>query len=240
MIKARHALLLLFAICICGMASAREESKYLYRLYAGPIIAFYKNNPDYTINTRARASLTVGARMEYMINGYSSMTFAAEYVTHSLAFDSYHFEPGTQQLVYDKTFPFHHDVRLHEVHVPFIAKFNATKENDKPFNSYLLTGWAYRYIFASTATITSNVNGSFAWIGNINADEEYSLFTKKGGSILLAGFGTERNFQPKRTSAYIEFTYKFGLSRFRYQGSGVAREFFIKDSFLSVNIGYKL
>jgi hypothetical protein len=241
MIRLRYAsALFLMAVCfLVRDARARDESKYLYRFYGGPVLAFYNNNPDYTINTRARASLTSGARIEYLFTGYSSITAAVEYMTHGLRFDSYFFEPG-QQIIYDKTFPFHHKVRLHEAHLPIIAKYNFTKENDKILNGYAMVGWGYRYIFASRSTITSNVTGDKVWRGKINADEEYHLFTRKGGSMLLAGFGTERNFQPNRTSGYIELIYKFGLSRFRYQGSGTAREFFIKDSFLSVCIGYKI
>lgn len=240
MIKARHAYtyLLMVASLLSQPSSAREESKFLYRFYGGPVIAFYNNDPDYTINTKARASFTFGGRIEYMFNGLSSMTASVEYVTHALGFDSYYFSPG-QLPIYDKTFPFHHQVRLNELHVPLLAKFNFNKENDQVFNGYLVTGWSYRYIFSSYTEITSNISGTYAWTGNINTDMQYPLFTRRGGSMLVAGFGTERNFQPKRTSAYIELQYKFGLSRFRYEGSGTAREFFIKDSFLAVNIGYK-
>lgn len=240
MIKPQHvyAYLLLITCLLSRQAHARDESNYLFRFYGGPVLAFYNNDPDYTINTKARASFTLGGRMEYLFNGYNSITVGAEYVTHALGFDSYFFNPG-QLPVYDKTFPYHHNVRLHEVHVPLLAKFNFIKENDQPFNAYVLAGCSYRYIFSSYAIITSNINGAYAWTGNIHADMEYPLIVRSGSSLLVAGFGTERNFQPQRTAAYIELQYKFGLSRFRYEGSGTAREFFIKDSFLAVNIGYK-
>ena len=241
MIKAQNARkYILLALCFISCAvHSQDESKFLYRLYGGPVLAFYNNNTDYTINTKARISVTAGGRMEYMFNGLSSITAGFEYITHGLAFDSYFFTPD-QQIIYDKTFPFHHKVRLHEAQVPLLAKFNFTKENDKIFNAYVTAGWGYRYIFASRSTITSNITGEKVWKGGVNADMEYSLFAPRGGSMLLAGFGTERNFQPAKTSIYLELQYKFGLSRFRYRGSGTAKEFFIKDSFLSVNIGYKL
>jgi hypothetical protein len=228
----------LLILLLCNGAIADGEKTVLTRVYTGPILGFYNNNEDYTANTKALFSFTVGMKWEYKFNGLASLGIGAEYVSHGLAFDSYYFAPG-QQTFYDKTFPFVHKARLHEAHAPILFKYNFTKENDTPMNGYLMVGWGYRYIFASNTTITSKATGDFAYVGNIQASMEYKLFTRNGGSMLLGGIGFERNFQVKHTSIYMELLYKYGLSRFRYNGSGTADPFYIKDAFLSVNMGYK-
>lgn len=231
---------ILLLTILTHLASAQEYKvkKFKKRVYFGPVIASYKNNPDFTVNTRPRMSVDLGVRFEYMFNGYNSLCFAAEYLTHGLSFDSYHFESG-QITLYDKTFPFHHQVRLHEAQLPILFKYNLQRENDKPRNTYFLIGWGYRYILSSYAYITKISTGRAAWEGNIDATAEHDLFFKRGSSMLMAGFAIEKNNLRKEKGIYLEFLYKYGLSRFQYNGSGTAAPFFIKDSFTCITVGIK-
>lgn len=233
-----HIVLLLILFPLCIHAKDKENRKVLVRMYAGPVLAFYHNNEDYTINTHSRMSVNTGIRFEYMINGYNSICMAPEYLTHSLSFDSYYFAPGQLEL-YDKSFPYTHTVRLHEAQLPFLFKYNFTKENDKIMNGYLLAGWGYRYILDGESTITQVNNSSITWNGKIDATMEYHLLSPHDGSMLLAGGGFERNYQNEHRGIYGELLFKYGLSRFNYPGSGTTVPFFIKDSFLCINLGYK-
>jgi hypothetical protein len=218
---------------------AGDDKKWLVRMYTGPVISSYHNNEDFTANTKARFAYSAGARTEHLFNGYGSIAGGLEYLYHSLAFNSYYFAPG-ETTIYDKSFAYSHTARLHELHVPILLKYNFTKENDKPVNAYVLAGWSYRFIFASYGYIDNTSSGIHAWEGKLHVTEEYHLLDKRGGSMMVAGFGFERNIQNKHRSIYGELQYKYGLSRFRYTGSGTAAPFFIKDSFVCVNLGYKI
>jgi hypothetical protein len=238
MMQRALTLILLFILPLLAPAQEYKTKKFKKRIYFGPAIASYKNNTDFTVNTRPRMGVNLGVRFEYMFNGYNSLCFAAEYLTHGLSFDSYYFDLG-QVTLYDKTFPYHHQARLHEAQLPVLFKYNFQKENNKARNTYLLIGWGYRYILASYSYITNISNGRAAWEGPTDATAENPLLLKRGSSMLMAGIGFERNNLPKERAIYLELLYKYGLSRFQYNGSGTAAPFFIKDAFTCINVGAK-
>ena len=237
MMRTGVAFLLLFAF-IAPAALRAQDKKIRTRVYGGPVIATYRNNDNYTANSRGRAAANLGVRFEYRLGPQAGLGPAVEYVTHGLRFDSYFFHPG-QHAMYDRSFPYTHTVRIQELHVPVIFKYNFLKENEKTHNSNIMVGWGYRYMFSSRSTVIASGADRLTWDDRIDTEMEYSLLGRKGGAMLITGMGAEKNYQVSKTSIYAELLLKYTLTRWRYSTNGEAAPFYIKNSFIAINFGYK-
>lgn len=238
MIRTALQLLLVVLFSMPSMARPDKPKRIQTRIYTGPVIALYRNSDHYTVNSKSRFAINLGARFEYRLGAQATLGPALEYLTHGIRFNSYFFQPG-QHALYDKSFPYTHTARLQELHVPFIFKYSLKRENDFPENAYGMVGFGYRYVFASRSSVVPAGGNGITWEDDIDARLEHSLFGGKIGAMVMTGAGAEKNFQVSKTSFYGELTYKFPLARWRYRTNGEAAAFYIKDSFITINVGYK-
>ena len=104
------------------------------RIYGGAVIPFYINNPDHTVETKGGFAFNIGFKRTFRIFD-NSLETGIEYVNHEVSFRSYYFAPGYSKL-YDKTFPFLHDLKINELQLPIIFKQTFGKETKNQATSY--------------------------------------------------------------------------------------------------------
>jgi hypothetical protein len=231
-------------VCFCLMSyyansqdAAPTKIHSNKRLYAGAVIPFYTNNPDHTAETRGGFAFNIGFKRTFRIFD-NSLETGLEYVNHEVSFRSYYFAPGYSKL-YDKTFPFIHDLKINELQLPIIFKQTFGKETKHQATSYFTVGWIWRYFVYSSTSIQSINDGIQVYDGKTDVTFEYPFPWAHFGSLLQGGLGLQFNNIQKQTALFFEVNYKYGISRFHYVGNGNTNDLFIKDSNISINVGYK-
>ena len=211
-----------------------------WRLSVMPVISFYNNNPDYTINTHALVGFGLGAKAELSLksNKRSKLIAGMEYINQGLKFDSYYFMQG-YSLRYDKHFDYEHSIRFQAIELPLLYKQCFTDEDDKFYSAYVMIGWACRYIFTANATITNAETGTLIWEGTSDLESEHPLFYKKISTALLFGGGFERKLGNYNHAVFFEACYHYNLFRLHYTGNELSNNIFFKNNQLTIGIGYK-
>lgn len=228
----------LFAMHIHGQdASPAKKIRTNKRLYAGIVIPFYMNNPDHTEETKKGFAFNVGFKRTFKLLSTNIET-GLEYINHGLSFRSYYFAPGYSKL-YDKTYPFTHTIRINEFQLPIVLKQSLGRETKSRATSYFTVGWAWRYLVYSKTSIESMSDGVQVYDGKTNTSFEYPFPWGRFGSILQGGLGLQFNNLLTQSALFFEVNYKYGISRFHYVGKQNTNSLFIKDSNISINVGYK-
>lgn len=205
-----------------------------------PVISFYNNSEDYTINTRSLIGFGAGAKAELSLKSSktSKVITGLEYFNQGMAFDSYYFAPG-HSVKYDKHFDYHHSLRFQELQLPLLFKQCFNNEDDKFYSVYLTFGWACRYVFLANSTIANAQTGVAAWKGSSDMEFEHFLGYKKLGAILLAGAGFEKKLGDFNRAIFFEFSYNYNIFRLHYAGDGLSNNIFFKNNQLTIGLGYK-
>lgn len=207
------------------------------RIYIGTLAAFYSNNPDHTIDTKGKTSFNFGFKRTFNIFT-TNIDVGLEYVNQGFSFNSYYFAPGYSKL-YDKTFPFTHNIRMNELQVPILLKQPLGKESKNKVSSYLALGWAWRIIMYSRTSIASTNDGIQVYDGLTDINFKYPFPWKHFGSLLQAGLGLQFNNLHTHTALFFETYYKLSISPYIYTGNVNTNNLLIKDSNISINVGYK-
>lgn len=218
-------------------SSPAGKIRFNKRLYAGFVIPFYSNNPNHTTETTSNFSFNLGFKESFKIFENNFET-GLEYIHHGLSFRTYYFAPGYSKL-YDKTFPFLHELSINELQLPIIFKQAWGKETKSKATSYFILGWAWRYLMYSSTSIQSINDGIQVYDGKTDITFEYPFPWAHFGSMLQGGLGLQFNNIQTQKSLFFEVIYKYGISRFYYNGNGNTNSLFIKDSNITINAGYK-
>ncbi|MBI2269726.1 MAG: hypothetical protein HYU69_05135 [Bacteroidetes bacterium] len=231
-------LLGLFSLCMHAQDSAPSKKiRTNKRMYIGMVIPFYSNNRDHTDETKGSFAFNIGFKKMYKLFGTGIET-GLEYLNQGLSFRSYYFAPGYSKL-YDKTFPFTHTLRMNEFQLPILLKQSLGKETRRKTTSYFTFGWAWRYILYSNTSIESINDGIQVYDGKTKITFEYPFPWSRFGSLLQGGLGLQFNNLQTQSALFFEANYKLSISRFHYTGRNNSNNLFIKDSNLSINVGYK-
>ena len=207
------------------------------RIHCSALTSFY-NNKDYVQNIKAPLGFCAGIKEELIFIPGISFLLGLDYLNHGLNFESYYFASG-YSTIYDKKYNASHQLMINELQVPILLNFTFGNASVNANCLYFDFGWVYRHFFSARANIISKKDQKIVWTGNTELKMEYPLFNDAGGSMLQAGLGFQHNYRRNNTALFIEFTYKYGLSRFRYVGNGSSNNILISNSFASLGLGYK-
>jgi len=218
---------------------AGKTRKIKHLLSLGPVISFYKNHPKHTANTKLKPGFNVAYRLDIPIKKRMSFVTGAEYYSQGFTFKGYYFAPGHSYL-YDETFAYTHDVRFNEVLLPLGIKFAANREKDHNYTAYIIPGIDVRYIYNSYFVIISDSTGITPYDGKGDLSFTNYIFTKNMNTSVKLTFGVQRNFRKTGKGMFLEFTYRYGISRLHYEGNKQSNDLNISNSSLGITFGLRL
>lgn len=215
-----------------------RASKVKHRISAGPVLSFYKNNSLHTINTKAKAGFNASYKCEVLLGRKTNLLVGLEYMSQGLKFKGYYSAPNHTYL-FDETFSYTHEIRFQEIQLPLAFKISLSPEKDNRLSSYFFLGPGFRYIIKSTAFIESDSTEMTMMDGITDLTFENHIVDKHFNAFLHAGFGFQKNFHDTGKAFFLEFTYKYNISRLHYIGNHDTNNLNIKNNSLSICIGYR-
>ncbi|MFL5762485.1 MAG: hypothetical protein ACJ77K_01005 [Bacteroidia bacterium] len=217
---------------------AYREGSVKHRLSAGVVRSYYLNHPDMTNGTKGEFGYTASYKAEIFIRGKANIMIGVDYMNEGCTFHGYYKKPGFTYL-FDETYPYTHEFRIQEADLPLSIKLAFNKEKERPCSPYMIGGIGARYILDSYTTIINDSTGVTVYDAKDNIDFE-NTHTKGLSAFYQLGFGLQYNYRNNAHAMFIEFNYKYGLSRLHYDGDNGSNDLNIKDGHLSIVVGIRL
>lgn len=207
------------------------------RLSVGPVLSYYKNHPQHTVNTKAKPGFCASYKSEILLGRKASFIFGLEYFNQGLSFKGYYSAPGNTYL-FDKSFAYTHEIRVQELHLPvgFRRAFNYEKDNF--YTPYYFGGIGARYLFSSYYVVINDSTENVVYDGKGTMGFEHQV-AKGLNAFIYGGLGSQYNFRTSAKAIFIDLTYKYGLSRLHYAGHRNSNNINIKESHITFSIGLK-
>ncbi len=212
--------------------------KIRHRISAGPVLSFYKNNTLHTVNTKAKIGFNAAYKCEIVLSRKINFLVGLEYMSQGLKFNGYYSAPYHTYL-FDQTFSYSHEIRFQEGQLPLAFKISFNSEKDNRFSSYFFIGPGFRYLLKSTAFIASDSTGLTLLDGTTDLTFENHIVDKHFNAFLHAGIGIQKNFHDTGKAIFLEFTYKYNISRLHYVGNKNTNDLDIKNNSLSICFGLR-
>lgn len=250
MLSVKNSFVVICVMLFSTAALASDEFPYRrgvvrHRLSLAPVISFYKNHPQHTINTKAKSGFCLSYKAEVFFGKKTNLLVGLEYFDQGFSFQGYYSAPG-HTYAFDKTYAYSHSARVREVNIPVGLKRAFNLEVDNYFSPYFSGGFCPRYIINSTNLIVNDSTGVTLHEGTGDVDFENNIgllpvipLAKKLNGFLYAGIGIQYNFRGSAKALFFEMTYKYGLSRFNYHGYKNSNDLNIKNSNLGFIFGIR-
>jgi len=217
----------------------RKEKKLKHRISAGVVITKFKNDPHFSINTKAKAGANIAYKAEYPVSRKTNLMVGLEYMSQGLSFNGY-YEDTAHTYLFDETFSYKHELRYNEFQLPIGLKLALNSEKEYPYSGYLFGGIGFRYIFGSYVVISSDSTNTTPYDGKGNIGFEHELVTKGFNAFYQGGIGIQKNFRATGKSVFLELTYKRGFSRIHYSGYRNSNNINFRDNNLAITVGLRL
>jgi Outer membrane protein beta-barrel domain len=233
--------LLLFITCssVAQDGQPYRRGKYKSRISLGIIKPYFKNHPEHTINTKSLFSYCASYKGELFLGRRTNVILGLEYVNLGLKFQGYYEKPGYTYL-YDKSFAYTHELRIQELHVPLSLKVSFISEKEHTYSSYFIGGIGARYVVGSYSIITNDSTGITPYDAKDNIDYENQRVTKGLNAFYQAGVGLQYNKRNSARAIFFEVTYKYGISRYHYDGNNNSNNLNIKAGLLLFSLGFRI
>lgn len=234
--------LLLFAIAFQSIADGEfpyGKGKVKHRISLGPVVSFYKNHPQMTTGTKAKAGFNFCYKSEILLGRKTNLMIGLEFMSQGLTFKGYYADSG-YTYIYDKSYAYTHEIRFNELQLPIALKVAFNTEKDSPFTSYFFGGIGARYILKSYVVITNDSLGTSPYDGKETIGFEHHMISKGFNMFYHGGLGIQKNFRTTGRAFFIEFTYKYGLSRIHYTGHKNSNDLNIKNNNLAITVGLRI
>jgi hypothetical protein len=217
----------------------RKVSKLKHRISAGPVISLFKNDPHFTINTKAKAGANVCYKTEILLGRKTNVLLGLEYMSQGLTFNGYYADTGFTYL-YDETFAYKHELRYNEVQLPIGLKLAFNSDKESAYTGYLFGGIGFRYIFSSYIVISSDSTETTPYDGKGTIGFEHELVTKGFNAFYQGGLGIQKNYRSTAKAVFLEITFKRGFSRIHYSGNNNSNNINFRDNNLAITFGLRL
>ena len=243
-IAAQLLLLLLLLLLCSSFAKAQYNQPYRrgrikHRISAGPVLSFYKPDPHFMANTKAKAGGNASYKIEVILTPKTNFMAGLEYQSQGLTFNGYYKDTGFTYL-FDKTFAYTHELRYNELEMPLGFKLAFPREQDRPVTGYIFGGVGFRYILNSYVVITSDSVDLSPYDGKGSISFEHHLIAPNINAFYEGGIGLQKNFRNSARAVFFDLTYKYGLSRIHYTGYRDSNNINIKESNLTISVGVRL
>jgi hypothetical protein len=234
-----NLILMLSASSFAQEGTSYSKGKVKHRLSAGPVFTIYKNDPHYTINTKAKVSANVSYKAEILLGRHTNVLIGLEYIGHSLSFNGYYADSG-YTYIYDGTFSYAHEIRYNEIQAPLGLKLAFNNEKENPVTPYLFGGIGARYIFGSYVVISSDSTDYTPYDGKGTVDFEHQRIYKNLNGFYYGGIGIQKNYRSSAKALFIEVTFKRGYSRIHYDGYQNSNNIYFRDNNFALTLGLRL
>lgn len=230
--------LLFFSMLFSQDNPAMGSKKVRHMLSMGPVLSFYKNHHLHTIDTKAKPGFNASYRLDIHVIKRISFITGAEFMSQGLSFKGYYKASG-HTTVFDGTFPYTHEIRYNEALLPLSFKFALNREKDNNYTPYFNMGMDFRYIFKGYTVITQDASELVPYDGKTKITFENYVFAPFINTNLRATFGIQRNNRKTGKAMFMEFTYRYGLSRIHYEGKNESNNLNISNSSLGIILGVR-
>lgn len=241
-IKITYSLLFIFAIVFNLNAQdviPYRKCKVKHRISIGAVKSFYINHPQHTRNTKAKFGFTASYKSEILSGRKTNLLIGLDYFNHSVIFNGYYKAP-TYTYLYDETFAYTHEIRIQEIQIPLALKITFNSEKEHFYSPYFIGGIGARYIVAAYTVISNDSTGLTVYDAKDKIDYENQRVRKGLNAFYHAGLGIQYNFRDSGRALFFEFNYRYGISRFHYDGNEGSNNLNIKDNHLVFSIGMRL
>ena len=236
------AVIIFYALSI-QLMHAQEPSDFKRgaiksRLSVAPVMSFYKNHPEHTVETKAKGGFCASYKSEILLGRNLSFLVGIEYFNQGLTFRGYYSAPSNTYL-YDRTFPYSHELRMQEIQLPIGLKKAFNNEKDNFYTPYYFGGVGARYLFKSYYVIINDSTENVVYDGKGSMEFEHHVVAKAINAFAYGGLGAQYNLRASAKAIFIDVTYKYGISRLHYKGYQKSNNLNIKEAHVSFSIGLK-
>jgi hypothetical protein len=234
--------ILIFFLSLPFIASAAPPTKGSAngtRINFGPVISFYKVNPNHAREPSQKMSILAGFRREIRIDrDYQSyLQIGFDYFLHGVNFHSYYFKPDSIHL-YDKSFGYTYSLLIHELNLPVQVKYLFWREDNSVFSPYVIAGYHFRYLLPASLKITQS--GNLVESAQPEMKFRTHLINERMNAFVSAGLGWQRNnLSGGHGSFFVELNYRFGFSSYYFEAPYAPSSLYISGSHLSLQLGLK-
>lgn len=208
-----------------------------HRFSAGGTFSFFSKDPHVMDGIRPLIGYTAGYSAEIEVLDYASLLVGVSYISQGTQFHGYYAAPG-YTYKFDGNFAYTHRLRYQMAQLPIGMKFNFNSEADNTVTPYGLLGIGFSYIFSAKTTI-SDSTGTRIYKGTTDLKNENSVFLKGLNSFAQAGLGIQKNNRDNGKAIFLEFVYKYDVSRLNYAGYQNSNRINFRNSNVSVIVGLK-
>lgn len=207
--------------------------------YAGSgVVSFFKTDTRISEQATPLPGLAGLFRMHFYPTSSFHIQIGMEVMSQGCKFNTYYFAPG-HSVFYDSAFAYTHRLRTLELYVPILFRVGLTRnEANAPAIFYLLGGYAPKIFLAASADVEKR-GGAGVWGGSTQLTFENWFIGNQTGNVIMAGMGLDKRLKFTEKFISFELLYRYNLSRFNYTGRIDTNELLIKNSCLSLQIGYR-
>jgi hypothetical protein len=201
-------------------------------------LAFYKNNPLHTKDTKARSAAYIAVYEDVLVYKDFSFTPGLEFFYYGLSYNSYFFDQGGQPL-YDKRFNYHYTLTLQDIRLNILCRQVLGLETRNVITGYFQYGFVMNYLFSAKLKVNSNLTGTEVFNGKPDVAYEHGLLSKKITPALKIVGGVQHNFFRSHRAWFFEGSYVYNISRFGIRNSFAPSSLYIRNSFFELGLGVK-
>jgi hypothetical protein len=231
---------LLFSGKAHGQYTEPGSRKFRYQLMGFGAVSFYSGDDRVISGLTSKMGGGLSFRVEIHLLQELSFVAGLEAMSQGFSVDTYYFAPG-YSVLYDKNYHFQHDIRIYEATLPLLFKESlaGSKEDDSRNNLYLLFGYELKYNLYSQATITDTNDGAVVFDNAVNMPYEHQFTGNLVGHNLMCGMGFNHNILPGKHTFFMELDYRYGLSRYVYNGHDNSNSTTFHNAMLSFGVGLR-
>ncbi len=240
--KAKKKIILLAAVIYTTTCFSQglyyQTVSFKHRISGGSMLSFFGKDPHNLSKVNSLFGFTVNYNCEINIIDNVSVLAGITYANQAVQFNGYFVAPG-YTYIFDNSFAYTHRLRFQSAQLPLTLKLSLNDDADKPYTPYFLLGFGFSYLYSAKTSIISDSTENKVYKGKTDLAFENFLFNNKLNSFFQGGFGIQKNIRKKERALFLDFMYKFDISRLHYTGYQNSNAVRFRNSNLSVIVGFK-
>lgn len=237
-------IILILIVTTGSLIASPPRDKYENRRYgfsyAGSFsYSFFKVDTRHSQPAKSLLGLGGMFRFHFYIRQNVHLQLGLEVLSQKCKFNTYYFAEG-HSIYYDGSFGYTHRLRTYELYLPLILRVGTNvQETNAPSAFYFFGGYSPKMFLSASAVITEDATGEDVWGGSTELTFENWFISEQTGSVLIAGIGLDKRFGWSTSYMSFELMYRYNFSRFRYMGNLNTNDLMIKNSCLTLQVGYR-
>jgi hypothetical protein len=243
-VSIKRVLFLLIIFACSATVFSQNQSYYFrfppvnHRFSAGATFSFFSKDPHVVKSIRPLIGYTANYNCEIELFDNSNLLVGLSYTALGAQFQAYYAAPG-YTYAFDGTFAYTHRLRYQLAQLPIAMKIHFNSEADNSVTPYLMVGIGFSYLLSATTTIVSDSTDMKVYKGGADLTNENSVILKGLNSFAQAGLGIQKNNRNNGRALFLEFLYKYDVSRLHYAGHKNSNRVNFRNSNISVVVGMK-